>query len=139
MKTNKILVGGLAGGVTFFFLGWLVYGILLNGYMTANLNQCAAKPMQEMVMWAMLLANIALGLLLAVVFSWSRITGILQSAKVAAIIGLLISVSIDLGNYSMTTLYKGFSIMLIDMLVYIIMMTLTGIVVCIVIGKKGAL
>ena len=72
MKTIKILLGGLAGGVTFFLLGWLVYGVLLNGYMMANTNQCAAKPMQDMVMWSMFLSNFALGCLLALIFSLTK-------------------------------------------------------------------
>ena len=136
MKTNKILLGGLAGGVTFFLVGWLVYGILLNGYMTANLNQCAAKPMAEMVMWAMFLSNLALGFLLVLVFNWSKITDLKSGAKVAALLGLLISLSVDLGNYSMTILYKDFSVIIVDVIVFTIMMTISGIVVSLVIGKK---
>lgn len=136
MKTNKILLGGLVGGVTFFLVGWLVYGILLNGYMTANLNQCAAKPMAEMVMWAMFLSNLALGFLLVLVFNWSKITDLKSGAKVAALLGLLISLSVDLGNYSMTILYKDFSVIIVDVIVFTIMMTITGIVVSLVIGKK---
>ena len=136
MKTNKILLGGLVGGVTFFLVGWLVYGILLNGYMTANLNQCAAKPMAEMVMWAMFLSNLALGFLLVLVFNWSKITDLKSGAKVAALLGLLISLSVDLGNYSMTILYKDFSVIIVDVIVFTMMMTITGIVVSLVIGKK---
>ncbi len=34
MKTNKILLAGLAGAVLNFFLGWLVYGMLLYDFIT---------------------------------------------------------------------------------------------------------
>ena len=136
MRTNKILLGGLAGGVTFFLLGWLVYGILLSSYMTANLNQCAAKPMTEMIMWAMILSNLALGFLLSLVFTWSKITDMKSGARVAAIIGVLISASVDLGNYSMTNVYSSISVIVVDVLVYTILLTITGIVVAKVIGTK---
>ncbi len=36
METNKILLGGLAGGVAFFLLGWVIYGILLMDYTMAS-------------------------------------------------------------------------------------------------------
>jgi hypothetical protein len=136
MKTNKILLGGVAGGVTFFLLGWLVYGILLSSYMTANLNQCAARPMTEMVWWAMILSNLALGFLLALVFTWSKIDNLKSGARVSAILGVLISASVDLGNYSMTNVYSSLSVIVVDVLVYTILLTITGIVVAKVIGTK---
>ena len=139
MKTKQILLGGLAGGVTFFFLGWLVYGVLLSGYMAANLNQCAAKPMNEMVWWAMILSNLALGLLLSVVFSWSNTKGIRDGAKVAAIIGLLAAASFDLSSYSMNNLFNSITALLVDVITYTILVTVTGVVVALVMGKKDEL
>ena len=136
MKTNKILLGGLAGGVTFFLLGFIFYGTLLSGYMAANLNQCASKPMTDMVWWAMILANLSLGYLLTLIFSWSKISGIAGSAKVSAIIGALISLSTDLGTYSLSNMYKNFSVILVDVTVYTAMLTITGVVISVVIGSK---
>ncbi|MDP2890621.1 MAG: hypothetical protein Q8P34_16865 [Bacteroidota bacterium] len=52
METNKILLGTLAGGVAFFLLGWLIYGILLMDFTMANYNQCNSRPMEDMVMSA---------------------------------------------------------------------------------------
>src|SRR3989339_1194885 len=100
MKTNKILLGGIIGGVSFFLLGWLIYGVLLMDYLTANYNQCAMRPMQEMIWWALVLSNLALGFLLSIVFSWSNTTGIMAGAKVAAITGLLLSLYLDLSFYA---------------------------------------
>ena len=51
-----------------FLLGWLVYGVLFMDYMNANYNQCAMKPMEEMVWWALILSNFASGFLLAIIF-----------------------------------------------------------------------
>ena len=136
MKPNKILLGGVVGGITFFLLGWLIYGIFLNGFMAANLNQCAARPMTEMVWWAIILSNLALGFLLALVFSWSKISEIKSGAKIAALLGLLISLSVDLGNYSMTILYKDLSVILVDVLVYTFMITISGVVVSFVLMIK---
>ncbi len=138
MKTNKILLGGLAGGVTYFFLGWLVYGILLNSYMTANINQCASRPMEEMIWWAMILSSLGVGFLLSLVFSWSKTTGIREGVKIAAIIGLLISSSYDLGSYSMSHMYNSFSVVLVDVITYSVLLAIVAVVVILVMGKKEA-
>jgi hypothetical protein len=139
MKTNRILLGGLTGGVVFFLLGWIVYGMLLMDYMTANCKQCAARPMQEMIWWAMILSNMALGFLIALVLSWSETKSIMAGAKVAGIIGLLLSLSIDLSFYSMTTMYSSLIPIFVDVAAYTVMSAITGTAIVSVMGlvKKG--
>ena len=134
MKTNKILLGGIAGGVAFFLLGWLVYGMLLMDYMTANYNQCAMRPMQDMIWWAMILSNLAFGFLLSIVFSWSNTTGVMAGAKVAGIIGLLLAISIDLSFYAMSTMYSNLTAVFVDIIVYTVMSAIAGVVVAWVMG-----
>lgn len=138
METNKILLGGLAGGVAFFLLGWVIYGILLMDYTMASYNQCNSRPMEDMVWWAMILSNLTSGLLLALIFNWSNTTGILAGAKVAAIIGLLLAISIDLSFYAMTTTFLKPGAILVDIVAYTVMSAIAGAVIAWVMGmKKG--
>jgi len=136
MKTNKILFGGLAGGVAFFLLGWVIYGMLLMDYTTANFNQCANRPMQEMIWWAMIGSNLAMGFLLSVIFSWSNTTGLMAGAKVAAIVGLLLSLALDLSFYSMTTMYPNLSVIFVDIIAYTVWFTLAGAITGWVMGRN---
>jgi hypothetical protein len=140
MKTNKILFGGLAGGLAFFLLGWLVYGVLMMDYMNANYNQCAMKPMEEMVWWALLLSNFASGFMLAFIFSWSNTSGWMAGAKVAGIIGLLMYISFDLSMYSMSTMYRGLDVVFVDILVATVFIAVVGAIIGFVMGmgKKEA-
>ena len=135
MKTNKILFGALAGGVALFLLGWVIYGILLMDYSMANYNQCMNRPMMEMVWWAMIASNLALGFLLATIFSWSNTTGAMAGAKTAGIIGLLLGISMDLGFYSMTTMYASLSVILVDVIAYIVYLAIAGAVIAWVMGR----
>ena len=134
MKTSKIVLGGIAGAVTFFLLGWLVYGILLKDYAAANYNQCAARPMEQMIWWAMILSNLAYGLLLSIVFSWSNMKGILVGAIVGGIIGLLIAISMDLSMYSMSTMFSNHTAVCVDIIAYTVMSAIGGLVVALVMG-----
>jgi len=134
MQTNKILLGGLAGGVALFLLGWIIYGILLMDFASTNYNQCMNRPNMDMIWWALILSNLAFGFLLAFIFSRTGTTGFVGGAKLGAIIGILLSVSIDLGYYSMTTMYVRPSAILVDVAAYIIYIALAGAVVAWVMG-----
>ena len=134
MKTSKILLGGLAGSVAFFTLGWLIYGVLLRDYMMNNQNQCAMKPMEDMVMWAMILSNLAGGFLFSIVFSWSNTTSLLAGVKVGGVIGLLFGISVDLGMYAMSNMFLSFSAVCVDICVYTFMAAVVGAIVALVMG-----
>jgi len=119
-------------------LGWLVYGVLLSDYTTANFNQCAAKPMDEMNWWAMLLSNLTFGFLLSIVYSWTNTKGLLSGAKVGGLIGLLMSISMDFSSFSMSTIFPNISVVFVDIIAYTFMAVVSGIVVAYVVelGKK---
>ena len=87
MKTNKILVGGVVGGVVLFLVSWVVWGILLKDYMIANYNQCFMN--KDIIWWALIVSNIAVGLLFSTVFSFTDKSGIVHGIKAAAVIGFL--------------------------------------------------
>jgi ABC-type molybdate transport system permease subunit len=129
MNTNKILVGGIVGGIVFFFLGWLIYGILLAGYMAANGNTCIMRPMEQMIWWALIISNLVWGFLLAIIFSWSNTTGWMAGAKKAAIFTLLLGLAIDLGYYSMSTMYSNMMAVFVDILTSVAMTTIGGAII----------
>ncbi len=132
MKTNKILFGGIAGGISFFLLGWLIYGVILMEYTSANYNQCSARATDDMVWWAMLLSNFAYAFLIAVIYFWTNSKGVVSGIKISAIVGLLISIAMDLSIYSMSTMFSGFCNVLVDIVAYTIYTILGGIIISLV-------
>jgi len=140
MKTNKILLGGITGAVTLFLLKWIVYGVLLIDYITANFNPCALRPMQDYIIWAMILATFAFGFLLSLVFSWSNTTGMMKGAKVAGILGFLYSISADMSLYGTSTRFISLSPVFVNIIVNTLMWVIVGVAVGWVMGmgKKEA-
>lgn len=140
MNTNKTLLGGLAGGVTFFLLGGLIYGVLLKNFMSENCNQSFMRPMEEMIWWAMILSNLAQGFFLAIIIGWSKDTGLMSGAKMGGIIGLLLGLSIDTGFYAMSTMFLNPTAMLVDIIAVTVMTAIGGAVIGWVMGmgKKEA-
>jgi hypothetical protein len=126
MKTKKILFGGIAGGVIFFLLGWLIYGVLLMDFMTANSNQGLSKPMEEMIFWAIILSNLASGFVLSFVINWSNITAVMSGVRIGGVIGFLFASAIDFSFYSMTTMYPDLTPIFVDIIAYTAMTAITG-------------
>jgi hypothetical protein len=132
----KILRGTLIGGVVFFLLGWLVYGILLADFMMSNYNQCPNRPMEEMIWWAMLLSNLIYAFFLTLILKWSGAKGLIDGLKTGALVGFLFAATIDLSFYSMTTMFNSFGALLVDLIVSTFMATIIGVVIVLLWGKE---
>jgi len=131
----KILKGTVFGGVVYFLLGWLVYGILLADFSSANYNQCANRPQAEMIWWAIILSNLVFALFLSLVLNWSGAAKWLDGLKTGALFGLLYVVTIDLSFYSMTTMFNSMSAILVDVLVNTLVPAIIGTVIVLTWGK----
>jgi hypothetical protein len=132
----KILKGTLIGGIVFFLLGWLVYGILLADFMTSNYNQCAYRPMEEMVWWAMILSNLIYAYFLTLILKWTGAQGLLDGLKTGALVGLLFAATIDFSFYAMTTMFYNMGAILVDLIASTAMTAAIGIAIVLLWGKE---
>ena len=137
MNTKKILLGSFAGAVTYFLLGWLIYGMLLMDYMT---NSCPNIPglnrnESEMLLWVMFISNLLSAFLMAYIFDLAKISGWMNGMKQGAIIGFIITAVFDTGMYAMTfMLTKNW--LMIDVLASTVMAAIVGAVVAAVMGMS---
>jgi hypothetical protein len=132
----KIIRGTLFGGIAYFLMGWLVWGILLMDFYTANFNQCASRPEMEMIWWAMIVSNLTMALLLTLFLKWSGAKGIVDGLKIGALFGFLYSLSLNLGYYSMTTMFNNFTAIIVDVIVNTLVMAIIGLVIVLLWGKE---
>lgn len=135
MNTNRILLAGIAGGVTFFILGFLVYGMLLMKFFAANVGTAQGVMKDPPEFWALAVGNLAWGFLLAIVFGrWAGIKTFSTGAMAGAVIGALMSATYNfnaLGTTNITTL----NAVLVDIVVFAVMNILIGGVVGWVLGR----
>jgi hypothetical protein len=116
MDTKKILIAGLVGGVIAFFLGWLLFGILMKDMMPEPIAGFM-RDESDMIMWAMVVSNLLFGLLFAFVFvQWANISTFLSGAKAGAILGFLIAGSYDFSFYAMSYMFKTTTSLIADIL-----------------------
>ena len=125
MNTQKILIAGIVGGIFSFFLGWLVFGVLLKDMDPGGFTSIM-RPKEDFIAWSMLLSNICWAVLLSYIFvQWANINTLQGGASAGAIIGFLAIASFDFGMYATTTLFTLQSLAT-DIVINIIMGALVG-------------
>ncbi len=125
MKTQQIVIGSLVAGISFFFLGWLIFGILLSPIMQANCSNIA-RPMEEMLFGPLILSNLLWGLLISLSMAWTQRTGALAGLKTASLLGLIITCAMDLSLYSMTTYFNNLTAVVFDVFGNVLLYAITG-------------
>ena len=132
----KILRGTVFGGIVYFLLGWLVWGILLMDFLSANMNQCSSRPPEEMVWWAIILSNLLMALLLTLILHWARAKSIIDGLKFGALFGLLYGSALGFSFWSMSTMYLNAGAMVTDILASTAVMAVIGLVIVLTWGKE---
>ena len=127
MNTQKWLISGIIGGIIAFLSGYLIWGLFLMNYMNnhpgyaGNIGRGA-----NMVWWALILGNLFLGLTLSYIFNkWAGISTLAGGAIAGAVLGLLISLFVDLSYYGTSTIFSLHS-MAADVIGNILQFALTG-------------
>ncbi len=134
----KILRGTVFGGIAFFLLGWLVWGLLLAGLLETMYNPALNRPKNEMIWWAMIVSNLTLALMVTLVLNWVSAKSVMDGLKIGAIVGFLYALSVDLSIYSMATTINNLAGVVIDALAYTALTAIIGLVVVLTWGKEKA-
>ena len=103
MDTKKFLLGTVIGGLVLFFLGYLFYGLALASFFSQHVitSVSSMKAMSDIIWWALILGNIAWAALLTYIFlKLGNIKSFGSGASTGAVIGFLMSLSIDLTRYA---------------------------------------
>ena len=131
----KILRGTIFGGISYFLLGWVIYGILLMGFLSTNMNQCAARP-DEMIWWAIILSNFTAALMLTLFMKWYGAKGIIEGLKIGALFGFLYASTVGLSSWSMTTMYLKFAALILDVIASTVILAIVGMIIVLTWGKE---
>lgn len=135
---TRVLLAAVAGGLSFFLLGWLLYGTLLVDFFRNNAGSVQNLDKTPMELWAIALGNLCSGLLLAMIYDrWAAITTFSAGARAGAWIGLLMALGMDLVMYG-TTNISNMAATLVDPFINALMTAFAGGVVGWVLGMRRA-
>jgi len=108
------------------------------GFMSANMNQCAARTDGSMVWWAIILSNFSAALLLTLILKWFGAKGIQDGLKIGALFGFLFALIVSLSSWSMTTQYMNLGVLFVDILVSAVLFAVIGMIIVLTWGKEKA-
>ena len=119
MSTNK-LIGIVLYAVASFLLGWLVYGIALMSFMTANTTMYSGLMKDQPDLIVLFLANIAWGGMAVQIVDALQAYNFMDAIKKTLPIVFCVMLGVDLGYMSMMNLYNWTAI-IVDILAGTIM------------------
>ncbi len=133
MDFKKLFLGGIAGGIAFFLLGWLIYGILLMDFMTNHPGTAGYLGRAEPDYLYLILGNLAMGLLFAYIFIKANVNTMANGMVTGGIIGLLMGVAINCVTYATTTSISKMA-MAADVGGFVVMTAIGGAIIGMVMG-----
>lgn len=130
-----MLIGGVIGGVVFFLLGYLIYGLLMSDMMASCMT--CQRLMEDLDLPFLIVGNLFAGWFIAFAFSkMSGVTTFAAGVTTGAILGLLMSVAMNCIMYATSTIYSGITCIVYDVIISIIIWGLTGGVIAWWLGRK---
>lgn len=138
MDIKKWVIGGITGGVLFFLLGWLIYGMLLKSFMEGHTGT-AGNVFREPDFLYLAIGNLAMGFAIAYILLKANVSSMAGGFVTAGIVGLLIGVGYDCMVYATSTVMSK-TAMAADVAASTVMTAVVGAVIAMVMGmgKKSA-
>ena len=132
---KKLIWGGLAGGVTFFILGFLFYGLIMMNFFKEQATAGVYKEMPEFPL--LIVGNIVMGFFYAIVLgSWAKVASAGDGAKKGFVMALFFATGYNLIMYS-TSNIMTMAGMVGDIAVSVIMGLIVGAVIGMVMGSSN--
>ncbi|MFV1988001.1 MAG: hypothetical protein ACC682_12030 [Gemmatimonadota bacterium] len=133
---KNFMIATLVGAVVLFIVGYLLYGLALAGFYETNVGS-ATGVMKETPEWLwLILSMVAYAAVLTLILGWAGAKDPAGGFRIAAIVGLLFSASVDFGQYSMMNL-MNLTVMFVDPFVGAIHAGVGGAVIGMMLGKGG--
>jgi len=136
MTTQKLLVGTIVGWVVLFFLGYLIFGILMADFYRANSGTATGVEKMPLNLVAIGIGQLAAAGALTLILSWVGVRSIVQGAMMAGVVGLLFFLGVDLTTFGSTNT-STLKVTLVEPVIIGILYAIAGGAIAAVAGKKG--
>jgi len=132
----KLFLATIAGAIIAFFFGWLVYGVMLMDFFTANTIHYEGLMMEMPNIFLLALGYLAISFFMAFVFQrWAAFTTFMSGLYGGLVIGFFFSFTFDLYIMAGMNLYTPTST-IVDIVVNTVIYGITGGVIAFILGLK---
>lgn len=135
MDTRRFVLGTIAGGVTLFVLGYLIFDIAFASFYAANAGSATGMMRDGQLLWAVMLGSLAYGALITYVMANSR-TPITTGAGVTigATVAFLTWFTVDFLLYGISN-FSNLTRTIVDPLLEAVRGGIAGAVIAAVVAK----
>ena len=113
MNTKKNITGGIAGAVTSFLLGNLLYLFVFKTYFDENSFPVDTNTINWLYA---ILSSLCWGFMFVYILDKLKVSTLSNAALTGLVIGLLLEGGVDFNFYSMGMLYKNLTVVISDVL-----------------------
>lgn len=132
----KTIMAGIAAAIATFLVGYLIYGVLLMDYERSHSYHCTGLLKTPIVLWAIGVANIFWGVLLAYIFSMAGINTAGRGFITGFIVVALFHAGVESLNYA-TMYLHGKEIMVLNVFADGIIGGIGGLVIALIYGRSA--
>ncbi len=134
MDTKRFLIGTLAGGITMYFVGNLIWGMAFADFFATNRGSATGVARESSLVWAVVLGNFSLAALVTLaVGSQAGASTILDGLKIGAIVGFLVWFGVDFLHYGIQNV-SNLTLTIVDPLLESVRNGISGAVIAAVLG-----
>lgn len=132
----KLILSTIIGGIVLFILGWIFYGIIFMDFFTENYGNIMRSP-DDFKLWAIIVANITQALFLSYIYPKGYKGG--SPAKEGFMFGIAFGLllSVPYVFYIWAQFPIKWQAALVDGIIVLVMIIITGLVIGLVNGKIG--
>ena len=137
MDTKRFVIGTLAGGITMYLVGYLIWALAFSGFFAANAGSATGVARETGLVWAVVLGHLSLAAL--VTLAVERRAGsstIVDGFKIGAIMGFLIWFGVDFIHYGITNV-SNLTATIVDPLLEIVRTGIGGAVIAALLGRSA--
>lgn len=135
MNTKRLVTGALVGGIVLWGVGYLIWRVAFASFFAANAGSAIGVARDPSLMWAIVLGNLALALLLTLAVTWARASSIAEGFKIGAIVGFLVWFGVDFIHYGISNV-SNLTATIIDPLLEIVHNGIAGAAIVAVLTKN---
>lgn len=138
MDIRRLVVGTIAGAVTLYIAGYLIFDLAVLDFYLANAGSATGAFRDAAMQWPLILGNIALAALLTLgVLSRPAAAGVPGGLVTGLVIGFLVWFGVDFTLYAYTNLWN-LTVVIVDPVLEAIHNGIAGVVIAWVLTKTPA-
>ncbi len=133
---KRLITGTVAGGITLFVLGYLIYGLALADFFASNSGSATGAARDPVIMWAIAVGEFSMAALVTLALVWKGASSTGDGFKTGAIVGLLVGLGYNFITYGVTNI-SNLTAVTVDPIISLLRVGIAGAVIALVLGKMG--